>query len=73
MSRTTEIDKLKYWLDGEISILHAMLAFIAMLLLDNAISDVVFSIYIGYSVLYALVRFSFVYSKEKDYLSVFKK
>ena len=73
MQKLTEIEKLKYWLDSEITITRAMLAFILMQIVTATWQDIVLGIYVVYNMLYAIVRIAYIYSEDRDYLKVPKK
>ena len=73
MSKLTEIDKLKYWIDTEFTILHIMFGIIMLQLTHGWLPTVVFSVYIVISVVYMLTRIAYLASIDKDYLKVPKK
>lgn len=73
MSKLTEVDKLKYWLDGEISVLHGMFAIIMLQITHGWFATLVLSIYLFITVIYTIVRISYVAGFDKDYLKVPKK
>lgn len=68
MKKLSEIELLKYWLDAEISFIHAMIAFIAILLTTETWQHVLLWVYIAYCLLYSLVRMGIVFTRDKDYL-----
>lgn len=73
MKKLTDIDKLKYWLDAELTYLHLMLAWLAWLVTDSKIFHVALLVYIVISLIYASVRVSYISNNDKDYLKVPKK
>lgn len=73
MSKLTEIEKLKYWLDAEVSILHVMLAGIAVLLVSSIWVKILLGVYIIYTFIYALVRIAYVGEDDKNYLKIPKE
>lgn len=73
MAKITEIEKLKYWMDSEFSILHAMFGIIMLQLTHGALPTVLFSLYIVISITYAIVRAAYVASIDKNYLKVPKR
>lgn len=72
-SKLTEVDKLKYWIDTEFSILHVMFAIIMLQLTHGALPTILLSVYLIISVVYTLTRIAYVASFDKDYLRVPKK
>lgn len=73
MSKLTELEVLKYWLDAEFSILHAMFGVIMFNLVEAWYWKVLFVIYIIIATLYSIVRVAYVAQHDKDYLKVPKK
>lgn len=73
MSKLTETDKLKYWLDSEISILHLMFAVVVWLLTHNFVAHLLLAFYMIYTMVYIFVRLAYLASIDKDYLRVPKK
>ncbi len=73
MKNLTEMDKLKYWLDTEFTVLHIMFALIMMQLVNNWLVSLFFSIYIVIQVLYMIPRLALLASADKDFLKVPKK
>lgn len=68
--KLTEVEKLKYWLDGELTTLHVMFAIIMLQLTQGTVPTVAFSIYLVVSVVYAVIRFSYMQRIDKDYLKI---
>jgi hypothetical protein len=73
VKKLTEIEKLKYWLDAEITFMHAMLAFILYQIVTARWQHILLIIYIILTLLYATVRVVYVSGHDKDYLKVPKK
>ena len=73
MSKLTEIEKLKYWMDAEFTILHIMFAVVLWQLTEGFVPHLVLGLYIGYSVLYTITRIAYVATQDKNYLRVPKK
>lgn len=73
MKKLTELELLKYWIDAEFSILHAMFAIIMLQLVEGVFWVVAFWIYLIIQIIYALVRVAVVASQDKDYLRTPKK
>ena len=73
MKKLTEIEKLKYWVDAEFTILHVMFAIIMLQLTSGWFPTVVLAIYLIISILYTLARIAYVASFDKDYLKVPKR
>jgi hypothetical protein len=73
MKKLPELELLKYWIDAEFSILHAMFAIIMLQLVEGVFWVVAFWIYLIIQIIYALVRVAVVASQDKDYLRIPKK
>jgi hypothetical protein len=73
MKQLTDIEKLKYWIDAEFSILHAMFGIIMFNLMHDWFWKLIFVIYVILQVIYASVRILYVATQDKDYLKVPKK
>lgn len=73
MSKLTETDKLKYWLDAEFSILHVMFAVIMLQLVTSTWQRVGLVVYIIFSIVYAWVRLIYISGHEPSYLRIPKK
>lgn len=70
MNKSTELEKLKFWIDSEFSILHAMFAIIMLQLTHGWLPTIVFSAYLFFTVLYTLTRIIYIAATDKDYLKV---
>lgn len=66
----TEIEKLKYWLDGEITLLHIMFYVLVWLLTHSLVLHIVLALLIAYSVFYFVARISYLAQNDKDYLKL---
>jgi len=73
MKKLTDIDKLKYWLDAEISIIHAMIAFVLLNIITNGWYKAAIIVYIVFSVIYAIVRILYIANDDVNFLRVPKK
>jgi hypothetical protein len=73
MAKLTEIDKLKYWIDTEFTILHIMFAIIMLQLTHGVLPTVIFGVYLFISVVYAFTRMAYVAYFDKNYLRIPKK
>jgi hypothetical protein len=73
MKKLTEIEKLKYWVDAEFTILHIMFAIIMLQLTSGWLPTTILAIYLIISVMYTIARIAYVTAFDKDYLRVPKK
>lgn len=71
--KLTDVEKLKYWMDAEFSILHIMFAVIMLELTEGWFPTIAFSLYILYAIIYGLVRIAYIAADDPDYLKVPKK
>jgi hypothetical protein len=71
--KLTEVDKLKYWLDAEITILHIMFAVVVWLLTSNHVVHILLALYMIFSTVYLLSRMAYVASYDRNYLRIPKK
>lgn len=72
-NKLTELEKLKYWLDTEITILHIMFAVVVLLLTEGWIWNILIGLYIAYSVLYMITRLAVIAADDPDFLKLPKK
>lgn len=72
-NKLTELEKLKYWLDTEITILHIMFAVVVLLLTEGWIWNILIGLYIVYSVLYMITRLAVIAADDPDYLKAPKR
>lgn len=70
MKKLTELELMKYWIDAEFSILHAMFAIIMLQLVEGVFWTVAFWIYLVIQIIYALVRIAVVAANDKNYLKI---
>jgi len=73
MKKLTELQKMKYWLDTELTTLHIMFAVVMLQLTEGWLPNLVLGVYIVLSMLYVLVRLSFIAADDPDYLRTPKK
>lgn len=72
MKQLTELEKMKYWLDGEITILHAMFGVVGILLVEGW-AEILLGFYIFFCVVYAGARMAVVASQHQGYLKLPRK
>lgn len=70
MSKLTELELLKYWIDTEFTIVHIMFGFIMLELTEGLFWSVVLGVYIAYSMFYAFTRLAIVAANDPNYLKV---
>ena len=70
MKNLTELQIMKYWIDSEFSVLHAMFAIIMLQLVDGSFWTIFFWVYLIIQIIYALVRIAVVAANDKDYLKI---
>lgn len=73
MSKLTELEKLKYWIDSEFTILHIMFAVVMLQLTTGLVWNIILGLYILWSLLYLVVRLAVVAADDPDYLRAPKK
>lgn len=73
MKKLSEIDKLKYWLDIEITILHIMFAVVIWLLTHGGFMHFLLAVYMFISVIYIGTRAVYLASVDRNYLKVPKQ
>lgn len=71
--KLTELEKLKYWIDTEFTIVHVMFAVIMLELTEGWVWNIIIGLYIAYSVIYILTRIAVIAADDPDYLRVPKK
>jgi hypothetical protein len=71
--KLTEVDKLKYWLDSEITILHIMFAVVVWLLTNSHVVHILLALYMIFSTVYLLTRLAYVANFDRNYLRIPKK
>ena len=70
MRKLSEIEILKYWLDGELTVLHIMFAIIMLHLVTAGWQKLALAVYIVICVVYSFVRFLYVSAHDKNYLKI---
>lgn len=73
MTGLTESDKLKYWLDAEISWLHVMIAIVMFMLVSSVIIKIVLVLYMVWSFVYMIVRLAYLASHDSSFLRIPRK
>lgn len=68
--KLTEIEKLKYWIDTEFSILHIMFAIVMFQLTGGWVWNIVLTAYIIITLMYMLVRVAYIAANDPNYLRV---
>lgn len=71
--KLTEGEKLKYWIDAEFSILHAMWGTVMYNLVDGKVLHILFGVYIAWCLIYGVVRVAYISLSDSNYLRVPKK
>ncbi len=69
----TELDKLKYWIDMEFTILHVMFAILMLQLIEGVFWTVFFIGYIVVCLIYILIRAAYLAAHDPNYLKVPKQ
>ncbi len=72
-SKLTDMDKLKYWIDTEFTILHVMFAVVMLELTEGWLWNIILGVYIAWSLLYIFTRLAVIAADDPDYLRVPKK
>lgn len=73
MKKLTDLEKLKYWIDTEFTILHVMLAVIGLAVTEGWLWNIILGVYILYCLLYIITRLAVIAADDPDYLRVPKK
>lgn len=71
--KLTDIEKLKYWVDTEFTILHIMFAVVMLQLTEGWLWNIVFGACIAYCLVYILTRIAVIVADDPDYLKVPKR
>lgn len=69
-SKLTELEKLKLWLDAEISLMHIMFAILAFMIVTSAVLKVLIVLYIIWSFIYMIVRLAAVAVDDPNFLRI---
>jgi len=73
VKKLTELQKMKYWLDAEMTILHIMFAVVMLELTEGWLPTFILSLYITWCVIYTMVRVAYIAVDDPDYLRAPKK
>lgn len=73
MSKLTDIQKLKYWVDAEFTILHIMFAVVMFQLTEGWLWNIGLVIYVVWQFFYLITRLAVIAADDPDYLRVPKK
>lgn len=73
MSKLTESEKMKFWIDAEFSLLHIMFAVIAFMITASVFFKIVLVIYMLWSFVYMISRVAKVGADDPDYLSLTRR
>jgi len=73
MSKLTEMEKLKYWIDSEFTILHIMFAVVMFQLTEGLIWNIVLTLYVVWSLLYLVTRLAVIAADDPNYLRMPKR
>ena len=68
MKKLTELDKLKFWIDTEFTIIHIMFCVIMIVLTKGWFWTFFFAGYIGLALFYIIVRLAVIAADDPDYL-----
>jgi len=71
--KLAELDKLKYWIDAEFTVLHIMFAIVMFQLTEGWVWNIALIAYIIWQVLYLLVRLAVIAADDPDYLKAPKR
>lgn len=70
MKKLTEIEKLKFWLDAEISLMHIMFAILGFMIVSSVALKVFLVLYMVWSFVYMIVRLAAVSADDPDFLRI---
>jgi len=73
MKKLTDLQKLKYWLDVEFTILHIMFYIVMWQLTSSWFLHLILGVFMFYSALYMIVRVAVIAADDPDYLRVPKR
>lgn len=73
MSKLTDIQKLKYWVDAEFTILHIMFAVVMFQLTEGWLWNIGLGLYVVSQFFYLITRLAVIAADDPDYLRVPKK
>ncbi len=72
-TKLTELEKLKYWVDAEFTILHIMFAVVMFQLTEGWLWNIGLVIYVVWQFFYLITRLAVIAADDPDYLRVPKK
>ena len=73
MKKLTDLEKLKYWIDSEFTVVHILLAIVMLQVTENLVWNIIIGLYIAYSAVYLLTRLAVIAADDPDYLRVPKQ
>lgn len=73
MKKLTDLEKLRYWVDSEFTLLHIMFAVVMFQLTEGWVWNIALGLYVLWQFLYILVRLAAIAADDPDYLRVPKK
>ena len=73
MKKLTELEKLKYWIDVEVTILHIMFGAVMWQLTTGFLPHLILGVYMAYSLLYMVTRVAVIAADDPQYLRAPKK
>lgn len=73
MKKLSELEKLKYWLDTEFAILHAMFGVVMWQLTTGWFPHLIFGAYIVWSTFYLVSRIAVIAADDPNYLKIPRK
>ena len=73
MNKLTDLEKLKYWVDTEFTILHIMFAVVMFQLTEGLLWNIGLGLYVLWSVFYLITRLAVIAADDPNYLRVPKK
>ena len=72
-TKLTELEKLKYWVDAEFTILHIMFAVVMFQLTEGWLWNIGLGLYVVWQFFYLITRLAVIAADDPDYLRVPKK
>lgn len=73
MKKLTDLEKLRYWVDSEFTLLHIMFAVVMFQLTEGWLWNIGLGLYVLWQFLYLLVRLAAIAADDPDYLRVPKR
>lgn len=65
-----ELNKLKFWIDTEFTVLHILFGVVIWLLTHNVVAHIFIALYIVISLVYYITRIAYISSVDKNYLKL---